>query len=204
MSFGYVQKQWVYKGTKGSEYEGITEKHGVFADDGEEEYVNGIQVGLRYEPQWKYGFGLNTGLYYEYYWYTSGSYYDDYGAYYSDWQEHSLYAPLHLEFRANISDKFQIFAYGGVGFDLGLYSAIDYIDDEYGDLIDTYDDIYDDPENEIGRFNASLEYGGGLRIGSLQFQFQASNGLVNMAERGNKDYTVYQNKPLTLSVSWMF
>ena len=69
--------------------------------------MNGIQIGLRFEPLFKYGFGLNTGLFYEYY-------FDDYD---KDFSFNVLNIPLHLEYRFNISKYFNIFFYGGIGLD---------------------------------------------------------------------------------------
>ena len=59
---GYVQKQWVY------DFGDTKEKVDVF---GEDKYTNGVQFGVRIDPQFRYGFGINTGLYYEYYFDTS-------------------------------------------------------------------------------------------------------------------------------------
>lgn len=191
-SLGYVQKQWEY-----SDDQGNVEKYGIFSD-ADDEYVNGIQVGFRYEPQFGHGFGLNTGLFYEYYWYNA----DAYNGIRCEWEEHSLYLPVDFEFHLNFHEYFQLFAFGGISADCGLYSKIDYVDDAYDDVLETEEDIYNN-ENELNRFNFSYEYGGGIRIKNFQLQYSVTKGLIDMAVKGS-DYKVKQNRPMMLSVSFMF
>lgn len=202
LSIGYVQKQWVYKPRKEylTEYGDITEKYGFYGDDNESKVAQGLQAGIRIEPQFGYGFGLNTGIFYEFYTDKSNDYYDNDGyEYYMTWQEHSLYVPLHLEFRANFSDAFQLFIYGGASIDYGISSKY------YGHFY--YDDYETEPEDAYGddmnRFNASWEVGAGIRIKGVQLQWQMSRGLIDMAGK-NAEYTVKQNKPMAITLSWMF
>jgi hypothetical protein len=65
--------------------------------------MDGIQFGLRAEPLFKYGFGLNTGI-------VFGSYSSN------NFNCFAVHIPLHLEYRLNFSKWFNIFAYGGTGF----------------------------------------------------------------------------------------
>ena len=58
LSLGYVTKQWSMS------QDGVVENMGYWED---KKHLTGIQAGIRIEPQFKYGFALNTGLYYEYY-----------------------------------------------------------------------------------------------------------------------------------------
>ena len=203
-TIGYVQKQWSYKPRPEflSDYGDVEELYGVFSDEGEATSVSGLQMGLRYEPQFGGGFGLDTGLYYEFYTDHSMDYYDDDGyEFKSVWEEHSLNIPLHLEFRANFSEGFQIFAYGGASVDLGLsstYHSHYYYDDWDSDKFNAYGREY-----EMLRYNASWEAGAGVRFNGLQIQWQMSRGLIDMAQNG-AEYTVFQNKPMTLTLSWMF
>lgn len=165
-SVGYVQKSWDVE-------DGYRSK---FWDRAE--YVHGVQAGFRIEPLFKYGFGINTGVFYEFY-YTEGVT-DDYH------QEHALYIPLHLEYRLNFSRKFQLFFYGGASFDYALADSgsahiYDYLDRSY---------------------NVSYEYGGGMRLWRLQFNFMVSRGLLNMNHHG--DFKVKQNKDIMGSMTIMF
>jgi hypothetical protein len=108
LSLGAVQKQWEWKTYERTAKYGAWDKYGS--------YLEGIQAGVRVEPLFKYGFGLNTGLFYEYYFSKSdlqtGAYTDAPGIYYyvMNYTEHSLCLPLHLEYRANFAKKFQFFS----------------------------------------------------------------------------------------------
>lgn len=61
--------------------------------------------------------------------------------------------------------------------------------------------MYSD-EYDLKRFNASLEYGASIRIRRLQLNFTISKGLVNMS--GSDEYTVKQNKVMSLTASLCF
>lgn len=197
ISVGYVQKQWTFK------YEdGNSEKSGFWEDT---KQVGGIQAGVRINPQFGYGFGMDTGLYYEYYQSKSDpmNYTDGYGKYTGTLREHALYLPLRIEYRLNFSKYFQLFFYGGIGLDYGLANSIkwvDYDDDSYSETINNIYDSDDCPDWK--RFNYSLEYGGGIRVSCLQFNFTMAKGLKNMS--GTEGYKVYQGKNFMLALSIMF
>lgn len=186
-SVGYVQKQWVY------DVDGAKEKVDVF---GEDKYTNGIQAGFRIAPQFKYGFGLDLGLYYEYYFDKSEDMYDDGWEYNLKSEEHCLYLPIHLKYNLNFSKWFQLGVYGGIGLDYGLSGKIYARSD--GETLDSFG-LYDDGL-DMKRFNTSLEYGASLRINNFEINFSISNGLINMSD--SEDYKVKQNKPLNISASW--
>jgi tetratricopeptide (TPR) repeat protein len=104
--------------------------------------LSGIQMGFHFEPLFKYGFGLNMGLYYEYYSTLFMSFYDEYDEY----DEHVITVPLHLEYRFNFSKYFNLFVYGGAGFDVTSSTF-------------NSDDI---------KWHTAMEYGVGLRINHIQ------------------------------------
>lgn len=189
LSVGYVQKQWVY------DFDGSKEKVNVFGDG---QYTNGIQAGIRIDPQFGYGFGINTGLYYEYYFDKSEDMYEDGINYYYRSEEHSLYLPIHLKYSLNFSKWFQIALYGGLGLDCGINGNI-YLRSD-GETLDTQS-LYND-EFDMKRFNASLEYGAAIRINRFQINFTTSKGFVNMS--GDNTYKVKQNKLINISASVHF
>lgn len=189
LSAGYIQKQWTY------DFGGVKEKYDVF---GEDKYTNGIQFGIRTDPQFGYGFGINTGLFYEYFFDKSEELYEDGLEYYYKSEEHSLYLPVHLKYSLNFSKWFQLAFYGGVGLDYGLSGKI-YLRSD-GETLDTQN-LYDD-ELDMKRFNASLEYGAAIRIDRIQLNFTTSQGLIDMS--GNDEYKVKQNKLMTISASVYF
>ena len=196
LSVGYVQKQWTIDSKNGK-----TEKCGFWDDSSQ---ISGVQVGVRVNPQFIYGLGLNTGLYYEYYYSKSNpmNYTDDYGQYTGTLQEHALYLPIHLEYRLNISEYFQLFLYGGLGIDYGLANSIKWVDCDDDSYSDSVSDIYDSEYSpDWQRFNYSLEYGGGIRSSRFQLNFTISKGLKNMSN--SNDYKMHQGKNLMLSLSVM-
>ena len=198
LSVGYVSKQWVYT------VDGQNQKFGFWDDS---KVMHGVQAGIRIEPLFNYGFGLNTGLFYEYYYSKSDTYNatDDYGNY--DYkgtiQEHVLSLPVHLEYRLHFSENFQLFFYGGIGLDYGLSAKIDLKEEGTDEPYYSTSDVY---KSEISpdwkRFNASLEYGGGMRIKAIQLNVGVSKGLVNMSS--TDEYKVKQNKNICASFSYLF
>ncbi|MDR0233177.1 MAG: hypothetical protein LBI82_13845 [Dysgonamonadaceae bacterium] len=197
LSVGYVQKQWNWKTAES------TTKYGAF-DDGKN-YVDGIQAGVRFEPLFKYGLGLNTGLFYEYYFAKSGEYAGTDGDYnYTmNFAEHSLYLPLHLEYRANISENFSAFAYVGASFDYGLGAKLTATEPTEKEPFYTETNIY--KNSEIGfpnkPLNASFDFGTGIRFDGLQLNIGTSRGLMNIST--NPNIRIKQNKPIMVSLSWM-
>lgn len=195
-SIGYVQKSWA------SKIDGKKERYGMWEDS---KFVNGVQAGIRIEPVASFGLGLNTGLFYEYYYtesddmyYTNGP-----GSYRGVIQEHALYLPVHLEYRLRFSDDFSAFIYGGAGFDYGISAGVEFKDTDDDYVVYENNSLYESEDVENWkRFNASLEYGLGLSYKNVQLNVTRSHGLVNMAKEDG--YSVKQNKPLMVSLSIMF
>ncbi len=138
----------------------------------------GIQIGLRYEPLFKYGFGLNTGVFYEYRSSDlfSDNYYDNY-----EYEEHSFNIPLHLEYRLNFSKWFNVFAYGGAGLNIITNSS--------------FNDYY---------FPVTFEYGAGLRIDHVQFNIGESLYLGDFKPAFYLGDDTKTSRKLTVSVSYLF
>lgn len=111
--------------------------------------------------------------------------------------EHSLYLPIHLEYRLNFSSKFQLFFYGGVGLDYVLSAKLKTNRD---DLTYDEDDAYEN--SNLRKFNTSLEYGGGIRVYGVQLNFTLTNGLMNIYKES--DTNIKQQKNLMCSLSYMF
>jgi len=198
LSLGYVQKQWEWKGTEG------IERYGAFEGD---KFVNGIQAGVCLEPLFNRGFGLNTGVFYERYFAKSKEYTGTEGRstynYTMKFLEHSLYVPLHLEYRAHFHENFQIFAYGGASIDYGLGIKVAATETGEREPFFTDTDIYRNAETGFPHkpFNASLDFGVGIRAGGLQLNAGMSRGLLDISSDNNG--AIKQNKPLMVSLSWM-
>jgi hypothetical protein len=148
-------------------------------DLGYDNKIDGFQFGVRYEPLFKYGFGLDLGLHFEYYHTSFENRYGDYFKY--DYQEYAVNIPLHLEYRFNFSKYFNVFAYGGLGLD--LITNFDFSD---------------------FATNTLLEYGGGLRINHVQFNIGQSLLLKNFTIESFDGTNLNKYKNPTLSISYMF
>ncbi len=187
---GYIQKQWTSKYDDNS-----TEEYGLFDDD---KYYNGIQAGFRIDPQFGAGFGINSGLFYEYCWGKSDKIYDEAGSFHITYEEHGLYLPLDLKFTMNFSRWFQLSFYGGVGLNYVL-SGKAYARDG-GKTWGTTDTFKE--EDNWSRFNAMLEYGASLRINAIQFDVTMAKGLNDWSD--TKGTKITQGRPLCVSATICF
>lgn len=137
---------------------------------------DGFMFGMRTEPLFKYGFGLNTGLYLYSYQKRDAT---EEGKMQFDY--YGFNVPLHAEYRFNFSKWFNLFAYAGLGFNL---------------IADTEYEIMDMP--------ATFEYGGGFRTGHVQINIgQASYlGDYRYSDRIGKEIRPF--KDVALAISYMF
>ncbi len=195
LELGYAQKQWVYKA------DGEKLKTGVWAQG--EEYLHGLQAGIRIEPRIGWWFYVHTGIYYEFYYSKSDEVHTDDGYnVFAKFIEHSLYVPAHIEFKMPVSDNFYFFINGGIGFDCGLVAKADFYDVGGDEPYYTEEDIYGNGEmGDMKRFNISGEFGGGFCAKRWKFGCTVSRGLMDMSL--GSGYTVQQNK-LTAYFSYMF
>ncbi len=125
-----------------------------------------MQFGLKFEPLFKYGFGLNTGIIFE--GYSSNQLFNGFDYY-------AVNIPLHLEYRLNFSKWFNIFTYGGIGFNV--------TDKNFKNL----------------NSPVMLEYGGGFRINHVQFNVGSELNLSDSGDNNQKP-----RKGLVFSTSYMF
>ncbi len=186
ISFGYTQKQWVYR-------EGQQEtKMGSFDN---QKSLSGWQGGIRFEPLFNYGFGFNTGLFYELY-YSHLT--NNYGTAY--FFEHCVHIPANLEYRFYCSEVFSVFIYGGASADIGIAAKYTEEDNNGYEIYSTTDFYGDD--DDVERLNYSYEYGGGMRYKIIQLNIGISRGIRDMSN--NYKYKLKQNKNIMASLSIMF
>lgn len=199
LSVAYVQKAWV---VSAEDENGISQNVNVDFMD-EDKFMHGIQAGLRIQPQFGVGFGLSTGIFYEYYWDKSSDMYDDYGTYYAKYVEHDFYVPLCLEYRLVLAKNFSLFVNAGISMDIGLVSKINYFDEGDTDPYASEDNLYDAYDIAPRRFNLSYEFGGGLQIGGLQLAFNTSRAMLSKkSEQGGMSVKI--NKPMMVSLAYVF
>lgn len=199
LSVGYVSKQcdnmglkfpWVYCGYN------ETKKS-----------TPALRVGLWYAPEFGYGIGLQTGIYYE----LSHSHYE--GPIYDDsgyplvgladvsLMEHNLSIPLRIQYRYEIIPDLSVFIYTGPSFDFSVaYDATMTI----GTLTEKVS-YYSKVEEELGfsfnRYNILWGVGAGIRWKGLQLTLGGDWGLTNLV----KGYSGTRlNKPFSISLQYLF
>lgn len=145
---------------------------------------NGLQIGIKYEPLFKYGFGLNFGLNYEYYNYS----YDNF-----EIEENRLNFSAGLEYRFNFSKWFSPYIYGGVSFDYNLSENATYDSESYN--------LYDYTDH-AERFAKYVDFGAGLKINHLQFNISKSI-LQDYFEDSNNSFIDNPGK-VVFSVAYIF
>lgn len=187
-SVGYFQKQWTV------EEDGTKEKIGMFENN---DYIHGIQAGIRIDPQFGWGIGMNSGVFYEYCWATSDDEHDSYGTYHYTYNEHGIYVPAHLKFTMNFSKWFQLSFYGGMGFNY-VFSGKMALKDDYD--TDYSEDVFE--WDGMKKFNMMLEYGASIRINALQFDFTMSQGLSKWSDTDGQ--VIKQGRPMSVSATICF
>ena len=156
---------------------GLTAGYIQLASGVSNDKTNGTQFGLRIEPLFKYGFGLNTGILLEAYFENSASNYSGrlkVGRY-------AINIPLHMEYRLNFSKDFNLFAYGGVGLN-GVTNS------SFSDYT----------------FPITFEYGGGFRSGHIQFNVGQSIYFGDFRDFQNIGNNTGRYQNLVTSMSYMF
>lgn len=156
---------------------GLTAGYSQLSLDSPSTQLDGIQLGFRLEPMFKYGFGLNTGI-------IVGGYSNDLLSIVKRevkyLEVYSLSIPLNLEYRLNFSKWFNIFTYGGVGFNYIVNSSNEY------------------------SLPGTMNFGGGFRINHVQFNVGKSKLIGDFGDMKNfgKENRPFQN--LSVSMSYMF
>jgi len=191
--FGFQNKQWICKNA------GSSKKYGFWTDS---EILNGGRIGLSYQPQFGKGLGISTGLFYEYFYSKSSDYY--YSSMRNDfYKEHTISIPAHVQFRLHLKPRLSCFVYTGLSLDYGLSASVKAIEKGSNIIKSYYPNIYNiDEWGNEKRFNTSVDLGGGIRIGFVQFDAGLSRGLINQSSVSG--LKIKQNKNLILSMSFWF
>lgn len=195
ISAGYVQKQLKSNGEGEKRNE-----NGIWAD-GDDKWLSGMQIGLHLQPCFSFGLGMYTGIFYEFYLSSNDN------EYYTSYQEHDIYVPVHALFRLPFSEKVSLWIHGGLGFNYGVYASYSSDDEGADDLTDVFGEpLYVIGDTEIynaKRLNMAAEISLGLRVGPVAVNATYSKGLNNHKRYENLgDYTTRQNK-LSFSVSYV-
>lgn len=139
--------------------------------------MEAFQIGLKFEPLFKSGFGLNTGI-------NLLGYSEDLANTMSlkrDFEAYAVNIPLHIEYRMNLSKEFNPFIYGGVG--LNVLTNTEFIDFS---------------------LPITLEYGGGIKVSHIQFNIGKSLYYGNLQNTDNFGNNIETYQKLNFSISYMF
>lgn len=195
---GYVQKQVVTNGA------GEKVKENPAWLDGESGWLSGIQIGVDVQPCFKWGLGIYTGLFYEFY-FSSNNDYE-----YNKFQDHELYMPVHALFRFPFSRKFALWVHGGLGFNYGLSAKFKASDSDYAEDLDYFGEELWYYENGYvayapKRFNMMAEIALNLRMGPIVVGATYSMGLNDHEcyKDFGDEYNSKVNK-LSISAAYMF
>lgn len=198
ITMGYVQKQVVTNGG------GEKVKENMVWLDGDNKWLSGLQIGVDVQPCLKWGLGIYTGLFYEFYFSSN----DDYD--YSKFQDHELYIPVHALYRFPFSKKFALWVHGGIGFNYGLSAKFKADDNDYAEDLDYFGEglwYYENGYTAYApkRLNMMAEIALNLRIGPVVVGATYSKGLNDHKcyEEFGDEYTSKVNK-LSISAAYVF
>jgi len=156
-----------------------------------------LQIGLTWSPEFRYGIGLQTGLYYEMSYQSVNTSEEDVSIK-SSLSDHTLSIPLRVQWRYEIVPDWSVFVYTGPSFDIGLEGKMKQSGEALGEPIDTDGSIYD---GGYKRFNMLWGVGAGVRWKFLQLRIGGDWGLLNI---NRMDEKVTLSKPLHVTLSYMF
>ncbi len=189
-SLSYVQKQLVYTDEN-------DDKQAYNTWGEEDKWVQGVQVGIYFQPTFSWGLGLHTGLFYEYYTSTNDNLtdVDDFNLY----TEHALYMPAHLYFRLPFAEQVALAVHGGLGINCGLTRSIACKDEEsyYAPIELAYGTT-----EYSKQLSLASELSLALRLYTVQLHATYSQGLVD-SNRDVLEHIPSQNK-ITIGLSWVF
>lgn len=182
ISIGYTSKQIKYSDGK---YPWC-----YIGEDESKKSSPALQVGFYWAPEFRYGVGLQTGLYYE----LSTSKYSGEG-YSASVSEHNLSVPVRLQYRYEIIRDLSIFLYTGPSLDVSvaMKGKASYMGES--EEINMYAE-----EGAPGRFNMLWGVGAGIRWKGLQLMLGGDWGMLNLY----KDEASKLSKPFHISLTYLF
>lgn len=185
-SFNYIQRKFNIKAL-----DGHSVKRNLWGENGSEK---GMQIGLSYQPYFGYGQGLNTGLYWQAFWFGDPSESD---VHYVD---HQLFMPIQYQFRLPLGEQFSIFVNGGIGLYYGVSLKAQYGEGDSEEL------DYGEETGYPDAFSWSLLFGGGIQFKCLQLEAKYSKGMTKTDWLFNDNGTPVDctMDQLSVGISFMF
>ncbi len=172
-----------------------------FGDDEYKKTSASLRAGVYWAPEFRYGIGIQTGLYYE----LSTSSYEsgDDDSYYLkiSGSEHTLSVPLRLQYRYEIIPDLSVFLYTGPSFDISLSYTYVYKDSWRGNAWNEWkSNLYE--EGDVSRFNVLWGVGAGVRWKRLQLMLGGDWGISNLSR--DDSVKARLNKPFHISFTYLF
>ena len=183
LEVGWVRKQFRVSANGEEIYKGKL----IFIEtgDGQDEWMNGVRAGIHFQPTFWKGIGLYTGLFWECYLASTDAYKTDngYTSYFSKYEEHNLYLPIHLFYEIPLARKIAINLHGGIGLNYCLQRKMyDYKYEVDNVEYDISYNILKDDDNYFPEFpdafSASWEVGVQLRLGPIILGAELMNPLT--------------------------
>ena len=197
IAVGYGQKQFRIRPSDKSLPTTKTSLTGLSSN----KYSHTFSIGLTWMPEFKYGIGIQTGIYYDLTMEKAKEESDGVDTRYSS-TDHSLSIPLRIQYRIELAKDFSLFIYAGPSFDIGLaFNVSEFLNDEKTST--EANNLYD---NNLKRFNLLCGVGGGIRWKGLQLRAGGDWGLLNMVKETDNNFTykLFINKPFTINLSYQF
>lgn len=152
--------------------------------------MNGLRMGLPYQPVFRYGLGLRTGLYYEYFF----SSYQGIHFY-----EHCLNLPVQMQWRLPLRPDMSVYVSAGAAMDCGLHAEYVYPENHFDAMNRAYGHL-----GMPRRVQWSAVCGAGFRWKAIQVSIEASFGLNRNPSLGYRTDGDWRQRKLALSASALF
>lgn len=209
LTVAYVQKQYQVKSDGETVYKGTLTLWDD-EDGGDRDWLHGIKAGVQYQPTFKFGLGLYTGLFYEYYRSTTHKFDVDkkegLTSDFSKYQEHSLSLPLELFYNLPFASKVALSLHGGVEGNFMISRTYSGFVEEYDGI--KFEDSYnalkdeDDAFPELpGMFTLNWQVGVQLRLGPIMLGAQLTRPITKhkWEFKGYEFTTTYIKNSFSLS-----
>lgn len=201
--FSYVAKQYATSGRlyENSSIKTTVKENGVW-DSGYDRWLHGFRFGYHAQPAFKFGLGLYTGIFTEFYFSsTKSAPIGDYDNYF----EWDLSVPLHILYQVPLGRKFCIGFHTGVSFNLAAVgSYYDSLSSDESDDVEDWDDFWSEPWAP-SRFNMDWDFSLFVRWKKFMISGTLSRGLTDNKmheDFGPKARTVMNKAIIAVSIGF--
>ncbi|MCM1152918.1 MAG: DUF4397 domain-containing protein [Muribaculum sp.] len=186
LTAAYVQKKYEIKFNGDKLYSGSLVNWDE-TEGGNGDYLHGLKVGVQYQPTFKFGLGLLTGLFWEYYRSSTDRFDigdDGLSADFNKYQEHHLTMPVQVFYNFPFASKVALAFHGGIEMDYTLAQSYSGYVEEYNGI--RFEDSYNvlkDADDLLpqypGVFSLYWQVGAQLRLGPVMLGAQISRPITS-------------------------